>query len=193
MNETSKDYEAQDERVARLKALQPRAPQLDWNAIQAARISDEANPLQVVPASGLRPNRIRPAVAWCSGLAAGAAIAFVAMHWFVVRELRSELSQLKQATGETTPATTNNNRSTDQHAPPSMAVLMDIGSIMERSDLSVGSYRSNGHATISASSDANSRPFSDAPTRARHALETEHSEPHANRLMLLRELKQTIH
>jgi hypothetical protein len=193
MNEPSKDYEAQDERVARLKALQPRAPQLDWNAIQAARFSNDTNPVQAVPALGLRPIRIRPAVAWWSGLAAGAAIAFLAMHWFVVRELRSELSQLKQATGEASTATTNNNRSTDQLAPPSMAVLMDIGSIPERSDLSVGSYRSNGHSTISTSSDAESRLFSDAPTRARQALETEHSETHANRLMLLRELKQTVH
>lgn len=192
MNEPSKDYEAQDERVARLKALQPRAPQLDWNAIQAARISDEANPVQVVPAFGLRPIRIRPAVAWWSGLAAGAAIAFVAMHWFVVRELRSELSQLKQATGETAPAN-NNQRSTDQHAPPALAGLVDFGSILERSDLSVGSYRSNGNATLATSSDADSLTFADAPTRARPALVAEHSEPHANRLMLLRELKQTIH
>ncbi len=192
MNEPTNDHNVHDIRVERLRALKPRTPQLDWEAIHSARSSDDSNPTQTPPASVVLPIRVRPAVAWWSGLVAGVAITFFAMQWFVLSELRSELYELKQTARGATSESTKIQTAVERSDPPT-ASLVDINSILDRSDLSVGSYRGYGKRMVHTSASSEESPSIDNRSQASGPLELDRPEPTANRLLLLQELKQVVH
>jgi hypothetical protein len=192
MNEPIDNGEVRDDRIDRWKALRPRAPKLDWDAIHSARITEAPMLPQAGPAPFQWRARMTPAIAWWSGLAAGAVITFFAMQWIVLNDLRKQLRELELTARSTTPKSTEIQTAKDRVTSPSASVV-DIHSLLDRTRLSVGSYRGRGDRWIHASSNSDELHSTDTGYRTSGPLEIDRPEPSANRLLLLRELKQIVH
>jgi len=203
MNEQENDREGHDDRVDELRALQPRAPQLNWDAIRSAHGTQESTLLQSVSVSVASPARIRPAVAWWSGLAAGAAITFFTMQWLVLSDLRAQLHQLEQTARTTSPKSP---RVPDALERPTRGTesMVDIHALLDDPSLTVGSYRGRENRWVYAHSDSsriersirsapkNPSQSTDTDSRSVEDLEVSPSESSANQLLLLRELQRVV-
>ncbi len=202
MNKPTNDQDDHDEWNEPLKSLKPRAPRLDWNAIQAAHAVERNTAMSLRPASAAAPLRFGPAVAWWSGLAAGAAIMFVAMHWLVLNDLRSRLDLLEQSARSSTSNPTKVQPSLESK-PSGIVQAVDFYDLLDRTSLTVGSIRGNQNRLIHAhaNSSESDRTFSqtnvpsastsdELPVRGEGEIAPEVSS--VNRLLLLRELKQAV-
>ncbi|MFN6129697.1 MAG: hypothetical protein ACK6DC_09940 [Planctomycetota bacterium] len=202
MKETSQpgaDDEFHDETLAALKSLRPRSPQLDWEAIRAATVA-EPSPSAIVPF----PERIPRAVAWWSGVAAGTAITFLAMQWFIVSDLKIKVTQLEQIAGRNPSPSAKTQVANDSDIAV-FGSVWDLNAILNGPNLSVGSYR--GHPTRWVHARSKSEvaesiavPRFDEPTpsenenpRGTRDRETDPSEPEKNRVRLLKELQREIY
>jgi hypothetical protein len=193
------DGELHDETLAALKALRPRSPHLDWEAIRAATVA-EPTPSAIVPF----PERVPRAVAWWSGVAAGAAITFLAMQWFVVSDLKIQVTQLEQSAGGNLSPSLKAQVANE----PDIAVfgsVWDPNAILNGPNLSVGSYRGYPTRWVHARSksgmpESHPAPRFDEPTptenensRGTSERKTDPPEPEKNRVRLLKELQREIY
>jgi hypothetical protein len=203
MNTPANDQDNHDEWNEPLKSLKPRAPRLDWDAIQAAHADACTATTSLRPASAAAPLRVGPAVAWWSGLAAGAAITFLAMQWLVLNDLRSRLDLLEQSARRSTSNTTKIQPSLESK-PSGIVQAVDFHDLLDRTNLTVGSVRGSqnrlihAHASSSESDRSSSHTnvpsastSDDLPVRVEGEIAPEVSS--VNRLLLLRELKQAVH
>lgn len=204
MNERESDREVHDDQVDELKALKPRAPQLNWDAISSAHGAEDSTRLQSLSVPVASPARIRPAVAWWSGLAAGATITFFALQWLVVSDLRAQLQQHKQTASVKSTNSTKLPDTVERQILETESVV-DIHALLDRPSLSVGSYRVCAdrlvYSTVdSIRTDRPQRPSSNNPSQSTDAdarsvenFEVSQSESSANRLLLLRELQRVVY
>ncbi|MBU6239026.1 MAG: hypothetical protein KGQ51_14480 [Planctomycetes bacterium] len=139
-NQGPDDCELDNELVDSLRILKPRVPRLDWDAIRAAQLETDATIPASTPCPPQFSSAARIAVAWWSGMAAGVAITFFAMQWFVLRDLRAQVAQLEQ----TVIATTKKNVESSS-AQATIIVntgnFLDLNALLDTPNLSVGSYR----------------------------------------------------
>lgn len=95
-NDKPKDSELDSDVIEALRAHQPCAPRIDWDAIHAARMKqDSATAPKIIPDSWTMYRTF--AVAGCSGLAIGAAVTFLMMNWFIMSKLHARIADLEQA------------------------------------------------------------------------------------------------
>jgi hypothetical protein len=193
------DGESRDETLAALKALRPRSPQLDWEAIRAATVAEPTSSA-FVPF----PERVPRAVAWWSGVAAGAAITFLAMQWFVVSDLKIKVVQLEQTAGKN-PSSSLKTQVASESDIAGLGSVWDPNAILNGPNLSVGSYRGHPARWVhtrsnSETPDSNPVPRFDEPTptenensRGTSDRETDPPEPEKNRVRLLKELQREIY
>lgn len=203
MNTPTNDREDHDDSHSPLKSLKPRAPQLDWDAIHAARTEDLAATTAIRPTPAAARPRIGPAVAWWSGLAAGAAITFFTMQWLVLNDLRTKLDRLEQTAQRSTsePAKLPSSHTSK---PSSLAHAVDFQELFDRTQLTVGSVRGNAnrliHTHASASDSERASPDANMPSDSKRDVAPVRADgqfppeaPLSNHWLLLKELKQAVH
>lgn len=203
MNEQENDREGHDDRVDELKALKPRAPQLNWDAIRSAHSTQESILLQSASVPVASPAHIRPAVAWWSGLAAGAAITFFTMQWLVLNDLRAQLHQLEQTAKTTSPKSPHFPDAVERPTRGTESTV-DIHTLLDEPRLSVGSYRGRENRWVYSHSDSsrierslraaskNPSQSTDTDSRSVEDLEVSPPESSANQLLLLRDLQRVV-
>ena len=211
MNETTQgpnDGEFDNDKVDALRSLMPRTPRLDWDAIRSAQVAEESDATTIKPSIVSRTSNGPHAVAWWSGMAAGAAIMFCAMQWFVLSDLRAKIERLEQSTSavertarEIPPVTTIENDRGIAVTESSFAVDL----LREPTNLSVGSYRrrSDWLVALRARHPRNESSNSVSLVDSTHAQienksvldrdENDPVEPPLNRLRLQKELQREIY
>jgi hypothetical protein len=211
MNEPANEQphrEVQDDRLVSLKSLKPRAPRLDWEAIHSAQSAEvSANP-RIKPSFVSLTIKGQRAVAWWSGVAAGAAISFCAMQWFVLSELKAKIERLEQSTSETERTAPGTQPSGEFESARKITVTESsfaVDLLREPTNLSVGSYRqrSDWLVALSARHPRNESSTSVSLEDSTHAQienksmldhdENDPVEPPLNRLRLQKELQREIY
>jgi hypothetical protein len=211
MNEPANEQphrEVQDDRLVSLKSLKPRAPRLDWEAIHSAQRAEVASTPRIKPSFFSLTNNGQRAVSWWSGVAAGAAIMFCAMQWFVLSELKAKIERLEQSASATERTALGMQPSVEVESARKIAVTessfaLDLG--REPTNLSVGSHRWRSdwfvasrarHPRNESSSSVSLEDSTDAQKANKSVLdryENDPVEPPLNRLRLQKELQREIY
>jgi len=203
-NQGPEQSEHDNKLVDSLRTVKPRAPRLDWDAILAAGLETDAT----IPASNPGLLRVsstaRIAVAWWSGMAAGVAITFFAMQWFVLHDLRAKVAQFEQTVSATTEKSIES-PSAQATIIANSGRLFDLNALLDTPNLSVGSYRgpmdrlvyvrSKSLATESISKSAidDATGPKSTDTSVNRDPDIDRLEPTVNRLQLIKDLQREIY
>ncbi|MBM3967590.1 MAG: hypothetical protein FJ308_21420 [Planctomycetes bacterium] len=209
------DNEIHDAIVNSLKTNKPRAPHIEWRAIQnALDTKDSSSSSLLVPThqpSVLAAPRFRPAVAWLSGMAAGVVITLCAMQWIVLNDLSEKITRVEPAANghasNTIPA-----QATEDRNSAGSEVLLDIDKLLDGPELTAAWFHTWPlrlvHARpLSNPNESTPQPKSiDIPNSTGHEssrpgaitnqfddADADHPEQLANRLLLRKELLQHVH
>lgn len=203
-NHESIDHQFDHDLIDALKTLKPRAPRLDWGAIRTPQLAEGAT---TRPSSSrpLRfPTTARFAVTWWSGLAAGVAITFFAMQWFVLHDLRIKVERLEQTANAKAKSTTLDPEFNDRTIAFTESVL-DFNLLLDAPNLSVGSYRGLSEQLVYTrrlGTGAETSPSADLdhtsgtpvdPAAVINAVESEPAKQSTNRLRLQQDLQREIY
>jgi len=203
-NHDSADHQFDHDLIDALKTLNPRAPRLDWDAIRTAQLTEEATTRPSSSHPHRFPAAARFAVAWWSGLAAGVAITFFAMQWFVLYDLRIQVERLEQTANAKSKSTTRDPEFNDRTIAGTESVL-DFNLLLDAPNLSVGSYRELSERLVYArrfATGAETSPSADLdhtsgtpiePAAVTNAIESEPAKHSTNRLRLQQDLQREIY
>ena len=123
-----------------LRNLNPRAPLLDWAAIHSAQSTDSSYDAVMTSRPFSLLLSAKPTVTWLSGIALGAAITFLIMHWFVLTDLRAKIKVLEQSAAENTKSSNSVLMAKEANISGDRNVY-DLKEILESSNLTPASYR----------------------------------------------------
>lgn len=143
MNEPIEDSDIPeiDKNIAdSLRNLKPRAPLLDWAEIHAVQSTDGSNDAVMTSRPLSLLLSAKPTVTWLSGIALGAAITFLIMHWFVLADLKAKIRVLERSAAENTNSSNSVLMVKEANVSGDRNVY-DLKEILESSNLTPALYR----------------------------------------------------
>jgi hypothetical protein len=191
------DRRADRELIEALRLLRPKSPRLDLSAIRATASNDTPR-AAITPSEPSRSKRRTSAMAWWSGVATGAAIAFAVMNWLVIGELRTKIEQLERKIAiAQSQQYQHDEYAIEDRFGGSIDSDFDLNAILNSRNLAVGSHYARTQQWAYARTTLVAPSIEGALTNAGDMpatkdLSVEQSDPVVNRMQLLKQLKHDI-